>query len=519
MLLDWTAPNEREDILEAPFSYADYLRFYLKVTVLERDKSPFTLPKRLDTHWRTERAAEIAGLPSDVLRGLSDTELIRYTERMLALELAYNYEFDVGFYIYFRDLMGLLGLILQHWYDGGDPRMVFGQLIAGSQVQTDTLKENLALWRFSEQIRGSEVLMETFQKYQGADFFTALEESEEGRSFLAEYRPWAEEYGHRGEADRDMIFPRRCEDPSLDYASFQTFLHASGLDPEHAEAETNRRRDAVYDDVLANIRRKPLGAFKAEAFKVLYNLMHKWIVARDNERQSPTDVIMMGYKRGFVEIGRRMWERGQIDEPDGFHYLSKNELYTVFKGHAVNRRLVNAKISARKRNCERLFEGTSELPKFIHHGRAVDLEAGAAADEDGRLRGTGNSPGVVTGTARVVPRLADTVKVRRGDILIAHATDPGWTPVFLIIKGVVTETGGLLSHASCIAREYGFPAVQMSKALQLIPDGATITVNGNTGEITIIEEDVDGEVAVSDEGSTSTTDARAPLSAGMLGPG
>jgi pyruvate,water dikinase len=511
MLLEWTAPNEREDILKAPFSYADFLRFYLKVTVLERDKSPFKLPRRLDAHWRTERAADIAGLPPDELRVLPDTELIRYTERMLGLELEYNYEFDVGFYVYFRDIMGLLGLVLQHWYDGGDPRLAFSQLLAGSQVQTDTLKENLALWRFSEQIRGSYVLMETFQKHEGADFFTALEASEEGRGFLAEYRPWAEEYGHRGEADRDMIYPRRCEDPSLDYVSFKTFLNSPGLDPEATEAETNRRREAAYEEVLANIRRKPLGALKAEAFKVLYDLMHKWIVARDNERQSPTDRIMMGFKRGFVEIGRRVFERGQIDEPDGFHYLSKQELYSVFNGHAVNPPLINAKIAARKRNCERLLHGEVELPKFIHNGRAVDLEASAAANEDGRLRGTGNSPGVVTGTARVVPKLADMVTVQPGDILVAHATDPGWTPVFLLIKGVVTETGGLLSHASCIAREYGFPAVQMPKAMQLVPDGATITVNGNTGEITIVGEDGNGDGAGGDEGSTTTMDAVANL--------
>jgi pyruvate,water dikinase len=512
MLLEWTAPNEREDILAAPFSYSDFLRFYLKVTVFERDKSPFTLPQRLETHWRTERAAEIAGLSADKLRGLSDSELIRYTERMLSLELEYNYEFDVGFYIYFRDTMGLLGLLLQHWYDGSDPRMVFGQLIAGSSVQTDTLKENLALWKFSEQIRGSEVLMQTFQQHEGADFFTTLETSQEGRDFLAAYRPWAEEYGHRGEADRDMIYPRRCEDPSLDYASFATFLNSSGLDPEKAEADTNSRRQAVYEEVLANIRRKPLGALKAEAFKILYDLMHKWIVARDNERQSPTDLIMMGFKRGFVEIGRRVHERGLLDEPDGFHYLSKHELYGVFNGHAVNRALVNTKIAARKRNCDRLLHGDVELPKFIHLGRAVDLEAGAAADDDGRLRGTGNSPGVVTGTARVVPKLADMVTVQPGDILIAHATDPGWTPVFLLIKGVVTETGGLLSHASCIAREYGFPAVQMPKAMQLIPNGATITVNGNTGEISIVDEDEeDGDGTASYAESTSTVDARVPL--------
>jgi pyruvate,water dikinase len=89
----------------------------------------------------------------------------------------------------------------------------------------------------------------------------------------------------------------------------------------------------------------------------------------------------------------------------------------------------------------------------------------------------------------VVKSLSEIGKVQAGEILVVNATDPGWGPVFLMIKGIVPETGGMLSHASCLAREYGFPAVQLADAMRLIPDGATITVDGDLGTVTVHDPD------------------------------
>jgi pyruvate,water dikinase len=87
-----------------------------------------------------------------------------------------------------------------------------------------------------------------------------------------------------------------------------------------------------------------------------------------------------------------------------------------------------------------------------------------------------------------VKELTQIGRVNPGEILVANSTDPGWTPVFAVISGVIVETGGVLCHSSCLAREYGFPSAQIEGALQLIPDGATITVNGDTGEVRILQE-------------------------------
>jgi pyruvate,water dikinase len=76
--------------------------------------------------------------------------------------------------------------------------------------------------------------------------------------------------------------------------------------------------------------------------------------------------------------------------------------------------------------------------------------------------------------------------VRRRRLVDAHLVAE---VVFSIISGVIVETGGLLSHSSCLAREYGFPAAQVEGAVRLIPDGAKITLNGDSGEVHLIEED------------------------------
>ncbi|HZZ46155.1 MAG TPA: PEP-utilizing enzyme [Pseudonocardia sp.] len=107
---------------------------------------------------------------------------------------------------------------------------------------------------------------------------------------------------------------------------------------------------------------------------------------------------------------------------------------------------------------------------------------------EGGLVGTGTSRGTVTARARVVPRLSELGRVQPGEILICNSTDPGWASVFLKIQGLVIETGGMLAHGSCLSREYGIPAVTLFNAMNRIPDGALITVDGNTGRVTVEQD-------------------------------
>jgi pyruvate,water dikinase len=122
---------------------------------------------------------------------------------------------------------------------------------------------------------------------------------------------------------------------------------------------------------------------------------------------------------------------------------------------------------------------TSEGEAIAGSYRRDDLPSGA-------LVGLAVSAGMVEGRARVVHDIADA-ELEPDDILVTAYTDPSWTPLFVVVKGLVTEVGGLMTHGAVIAREYGLPAVVgVEQATRLIRDGQRIRVDGTTGYVEIL---------------------------------
>ncbi|MEV5740097.1 PEP/pyruvate-binding domain-containing protein [Microbispora rosea] len=111
--------------------------------------------------------------------------------------------------------------------------------------------------------------------------------------------------------------------------------------------------------------------------------------------------------------------------------------------------------------------------------------SGAPGVTIAELTGTPGSHGTVTGIARIVRGFGDFARVRPGDILVCPFTDPAWTPLLRIAAGVVTETGGVLSHAAIVAREHGIPAVLgVPNATSRLRDDTVVTIDGTTGTVT-----------------------------------
>ena len=103
------------------------------------------------------------------------------------------------------------------------------------------------------------------------------------------------------------------------------------------------------------------------------------------------------------------------------------------------------------------------------------------------LKGHAGSPGTVRGRARVMHCLDDADKLQRGDVLVAETTAPPWTPLFATAGGIVTDTGGILSHCAVVAREYRIPAVVgTGRATAVIRDGQLVEVDGDSGTVRII---------------------------------
>jgi pyruvate,water dikinase len=506
-MLGTLPPEERDAATGAGFDYAAHLRRYLRTQVAEPTRGFLAWQRTFDAMAEATLADGKRFVATDTSL-LSDRDLMRHIDAAIEREGQYYRELWIPWWIFARDMAGVLGGMIEAWYDG-DNEFALVDLMSGVPKRTVTMVENRRLWQLSERIRGSRTLRTAFEAGDGARFLAALPDlGDEGREYLADYQEFLREYGHRGHADRDTYFLRRCEDPEIDYRAINAMLGIEEpVDPLVKEHEINTRREAVVDDVVARIRRRPFGGLRAEAFTFVHDYVLKFLMSRDNER-TLADMTTLAIKRGCQEISRRLIERGLLEEQDAYHYLAKHELYALLEGPTGDLALVKAKIAARRVNFHRYLERTANLPTYIHRNKGVDLDVAAIGAQDRVLRGSGTSRGSVTGTARVVHSLDAIGRVRNGEILICHATDPGWTPVFLVISGLVLETGGVLAHGSCLSREYGLPCVQVAGATGLIPDGATITLNGDTG--TVVIESVPESGTESESGTEPDTGPDGP---------
>ena len=164
------------------------------------------------------------------------------------------------------------------------------------------------------------------------------------------------------------------------------------------------------------------------------------------------------YRPPIVEMGRRLAERGDIDDAEDVWFLRLPELPEAIDGGLSAAEMQEA-VAARRREYETLH--AYELPVLFQ--RPVEATPRQAAESTGEtsFQGIGVSPGQARGRARVILS-ADAgaeATLLPGEILVAPVTDAPWTPLFLPAAGVVVETGGVLSHAATVAREYGIPAV------------------------------------------------------------
>jgi pyruvate,water dikinase len=190
----------------------------------------------------------------------------------------------------------------------------------------------------------------------------------------------------------------------------------------------------------------------------------------------------------FRELGRRATAAGHLERPELVFMLLDDELDRFVDDPSA----FGADLVQRESDYRELF--ALEPPFIIAGGRVAPLSQWerkgshppAHVSPGDVLRGVPGCPGTVTGTARVVLDASDPGALEPGDILVAPITDPAWTPLFMAAAGVVVDVGGQISHAIIVSRELGLPCVvSVNDATRRIPDGTTVTVDGDTGTVTI----------------------------------
>jgi pyruvate,water dikinase len=289
-----------------------------------------------------------------------------------------------------------------------------------------------------------------------------------------------ERYYFHGPRELDLLVPRWKEDPTF---IFEIFVKLFNEPTETKSPEIlARKRKETFEQELARLERvwkkdRLLRWGRSGTMKKLERVRY-FLWLREELRDRSTRVYFF-IRQMLMEAGRRSGLERLV------FFLTIEEALSL-----IRKEMGVAEARARAEDRERYAEGFAQFKNPNEIGARYN--AGASSTSTGpvdasSLRGIGCSAGSYRGRARVIRTLSESHRVNQGDILVTAFTDPGWTPLFSLVGAVVTETGGLLSHAALISREYGIPSVlNVRQATDVIRDGDMLEVNGTQGTVTRI---------------------------------
>jgi len=305
-----------------------------------------------------------------------------------------------------------------------------------------------------------------------------------GEAFVRALEAFLAQHGHVGQSVDDLTLASWAEEP----ANFLTEL-SKRLEGAPEPAEVRRQRLAKEADELAagardRLADKPddlakfeaiLGAAREIGF--ISEIHNYWI---DRKSQATTRALAL-------RIGRRLVGEGLLGQADDIFHLHHDEIADTLRRRIDRHALVAERRAAHEHH--RTLKPPRNVGKPPPPPIAVDrFEAmKVESDEADLLKGTGSSAGVYRGPARVVLTSAEFDRIKRGDIIVCPSSNPSWVPVFTIAGGLVTNTGGVLSHAAVVAREFGLPAVTgVAGATTAIRDGQTLEIDGTAGTVRLL---------------------------------
>ena len=382
--------------------------------------------------------------------------------------------------------------------------------LEGSQVsaflsgqQTFYSKTDEALWKLASRARELEV-SGPLTHADPASMRGQIETLPHGRTWLSEFDAFLATYGQRTEETCRIDTPSWIEDPSAPLYAIGTFLSKpAGFDFHAARQQAIAERDEQIEAARRAINGSDLARFNEAlasnqaANFAWWNEEHNYLI----DRRAAIPV-----RRATLELGARLAADGRIERPEDMFFLFKPELYGLMEAGATPGGAkwpeLTAMIPDRRAYFEDWRPRGPQLPTML--GTVPDtvpdpimievfglsghflqtLKAGAEGATE--LRGFPAAKGVADGTARVITTVADIHLVQPGDILVCGGTTTEWTPVFGIIKACVCDTGGSLTHAAIVSREYGIPCVVgTAAATQIIKTGDRIRVDGRAGTVQV----------------------------------
>jgi pyruvate,water dikinase len=338
----------------------------------------------------------------------------------------------------------------------------------------------LALLDVADVIRPHPEVVAYLQHAKDEGFLEGLLPLEGGPEAHDAIRAYLDKYGMRCVGEIDVTRTRWREAPTtlvpLILSNIKNFEPGAGSRKfEQGRQEASKKEQ----ELLERLKQVPDGEQKAGETQRMISRLRTFIGYREYPKYAIVNRYFL-YKQALLEEAGRLVRANVLQSQEDIYYLTLQELREVVRTHELDGRIVNRRKAEHERN-RKLTPPRVLTSDGIVAGayKRADLPAGA-------LAGLAVSAGVVEGRARVLSDMADA-ELEAGDILVTAFTDPSWTPLFVSIKGLVTEVGGLMTHGAVIAREYGLPAVvSVENATRLIKDGQHIRVHGTDGYVEIL---------------------------------
>jgi phosphohistidine swiveling domain-containing protein len=334
------------------------------------------------------------------------------------------------------------------------------------------------------------------------DVLAKLKKSDKGKKWLKEFQAFLNVNGWRMVRMSDINEPYWLEYPAAAIAPIQTFIKkGASYDLDNVRQNLAKEREKAVAALMQKVPEE-----EKEWFSALIKLGQKH---SSYSEEHDLYCELQGHamlRRGFLGIGRRLAQAGTIDKPEDVFFLNPDEVEMVMVGPEFHKLQY---IANRRRAQWEKWKFAPNEPAYTKRAsfeEAVGMDLMPSGDPviikvvvgeipkrkeelKADIYGVCGAPGVAEGVARVVMTYDELKQVKPGEILVCPGTNPAWTPVFGLVKAVVSDRGGTLSHAAIVGREYGLPTVVNTfVGTATIKTGQRIKVDATKGAIFFLDK-------------------------------
>jgi phosphoenolpyruvate synthase/pyruvate phosphate dikinase len=344
-----------------------------------------------------------------------------------------------------------------------------------------TSEMGLELLDVADVIRPFPEVIHYLQHVKDDSFLDELVKFEGGRETQETIMAYLNKYGMRCAGEIDITKTRWCEKPTTLIPMILNHIKESESGSGNRKFEQGRLEALKKEqEILDRLKQLQDGEQKAKETKQMIDLIRNFIGYREYPKYGMVNRYFV-YKQALLKAAEQLVQTGVLHDKEDIYYLAFEELREVVRTNKLDYQIIS-----KRKDEYKLYEKLTPPRVITSDGEIIMGKYNRENLPAEAIVGLPVSSGVIEGRARVILNMEEA-DLEDGDILVTSFTDPGWTPLFVSIKGLVTEVGGLMTHGAVIAREYGLPAVVgVDHATKLIKDGQRIRVHGTEGYIEIL---------------------------------